>query len=94
MAADTKHGRPQAPLWAVMTECKHEYECPNPMCKRAFASQCGLSLHYHNSNNMFCNPLPGYCTTAEQSLNFDLPVRSDVKSSALDSDEGFDVDQD
>jgi hypothetical protein len=40
---------------------------------KVFASQRGLGLHYHNTNNLFCNPNPHYQTTAEEAIRFELP---------------------
>jgi hypothetical protein len=40
---------------------------------KVFASQRGLRLHYHNTNNLFCNPNPHYQTTAEEAISFELP---------------------
>jgi hypothetical protein len=38
-----------------------------------FDIQHGLSLHFYNSNNLFCNPSLQYQTTpSEQSLSFEL----------------------
>jgi hypothetical protein len=45
------------------------------MYKRVYTLQQGLTLHYHHSKNLFCNPSPQYRTLVEESVNFDLPPR-------------------
>jgi hypothetical protein len=63
---------PSLPVSMERNECIHEFQCPNPMCKRPFGTKRGLSLHYHNSNNLFCNPSPHYRTETEQTFTFEL----------------------
>jgi hypothetical protein len=69
-----------------MNQCVHQFQCPNPMCQRSFDTQRGLSLHFRNQMNMFCNPSPQFRTEKEEALPFELA--SDDESNGDDSDEG------
>lgn len=68
---------PSLPVSTKRKEYIHEFQCPNPMYKRPFVTQHGLSLHFHNSKNLFCNPSPQYRTVTEQSLTFELPPKQE-----------------
>jgi hypothetical protein len=44
-----------------------------------FDTQCGLTLHFHNANNLFCNLSPQYWTrTSEQSVLSELSPLNDM----------------
>lgn len=78
-------------VWPQMKECLHQFQCPNPMCKSVFGTQRGLSLHFRNSNNYFCNPLGQYRTDAEHSYTLDPPPQYDSETESLEKEEN-DVD--
>ena len=76
---------PQLPICSMMSQnkddvsavatniCTHQYQCPNPLCQRIFASQRGLSMHFHHQNNVFCNPPERLRTHAEVVFPSHLP---------------------
>jgi hypothetical protein len=95
MSQPNHDSKPSLPLATKRKECIHEFQCPNPMCMRPFDTQRGLSLHFHNSNNLFCNPSPQYRTTTEQTFTFKLPPNQepcDDTSKHLGTDLGEDDD--
>ena len=53
--------------------CTHQYQCPNPLCQRVFASQRGLSMHFYHQNNVCCNPPKRLRTHAEVVFPSHLP---------------------
>ncbi len=95
MSQPNHDSKPSLPLATKRKECIHEFQCPNPMCMRPFDTQWGLSLHFHNSNNLFCNPSPQYRTRTEQTFTFKLPPNQEPcndTSKHLGTDHGEDDD--
>jgi hypothetical protein len=55
--------------------CTHEYQCPNRLCQRVFASRRGLSMHFYHQDNFFCNPPERLRTGGEVIFPSHLPER-------------------
>ena len=55
--------------------CTHEYQCPNRLCQRVFASRRGLSMHFYHQDNFFCNPPERLRTGEEVIFPSHLPER-------------------